>query len=89
MTSWEGEPLKRLAASGELMAFEHTGVLAADGHVARQEPPRGTLARWQCTVEVVEMNRDFWRGKRVFVTGHTGFSGCLAELVATASRGRQ
>jgi CDP-glucose 4,6-dehydratase len=26
-------------------------------------------------MEVVEMNRDFWRGKRVFVTGHTGFKG--------------
>jgi glucose-1-phosphate cytidylyltransferase len=25
MTSWEGEPLTRLAANGELMAFEHTG----------------------------------------------------------------
>jgi len=24
-TSWEGEPLTRLAATGELMAFEHTG----------------------------------------------------------------
>ena len=24
-TSWEGEPLTRLAANGELMAFEHTG----------------------------------------------------------------
>src|SRR5580765_4959573 len=24
-TSWEGEPLTRLAADGELMAFEHTG----------------------------------------------------------------
>lgn len=26
-------------------------------------------------MEVVEMNREFWRGKRVFVTGHTGFKG--------------
>jgi glucose-1-phosphate cytidylyltransferase len=25
MISWEGEPLTRLAANGELMAFEHTG----------------------------------------------------------------
>jgi CDP-glucose 4,6-dehydratase len=26
-------------------------------------------------MEVMEMNREFWRGKRVFLTGHTGFKG--------------
>jgi CDP-glucose 4,6-dehydratase len=26
-------------------------------------------------VEVVDLNRDFWRGRRVLVTGHTGFKG--------------
>ena len=34
----------------------------------------------ECTVEGMAMNRfpvdaDFWRGKRVFLTGHTGFKG--------------
>lgn len=32
------------------------------------------------TVESVEMNRDFWRGKRVFLTGHTGFKGSWLSL---------
>jgi CDP-glucose 4,6-dehydratase len=33
------------------------------------------LAEWQCALENVEMNSDFWQGKRVFLTGHTGFKG--------------
>jgi CDP-glucose 4,6-dehydratase len=31
-------------------------------------------------MEVVGMNREFWRGKRVFVTGHTGFKGAWLSL---------
>ncbi|MDB5822780.1 MAG: CDP-glucose 4,6-dehydratase [Herminiimonas sp.] len=30
---------------------------------------------WRSTVEGVVMNRNFWKGKRVFLTGHTGFKG--------------
>lgn len=29
----------------------------------------------QGTVEGLEVNRNFWKGKRVFLTGHTGFKG--------------
>jgi CDP-glucose 4,6-dehydratase len=29
----------------------------------------------QSAMEIVVMNREFWRGKRVFITGHTGFKG--------------
>ena len=29
----------------------------------------------QSSLEGMGMNRDFWRGRRVFVTGHTGFKG--------------
>jgi CDP-glucose 4,6-dehydratase len=32
-------------------------------------------------MEVVGLNRDFWRGKRVFLTGHTGFKGSWLLLV--------
>ncbi len=33
------------------------------------------MAIGQCTVEGVVMNPSFWRGKKVFITGHTGFKG--------------
>lgn len=38
-------------------------------------------------METVAMNRDFWKGRRVFVTGHTGFKGswlCLSLQEAGA-----
>jgi CDP-glucose 4,6-dehydratase len=30
---------------------------------------------WQGSVESMALNHSFWRGKRVFLTGHTGFKG--------------
>jgi CDP-glucose 4,6-dehydratase len=38
------------------------------------------MASWQGTLESVEMNPDFWRGKRVLMTGHTGFKGSWLSL---------
>ncbi len=42
-TLWERGPLERLAATGELMAYKHRGLLPADGHAARRELPRDAL----------------------------------------------
>ena len=42
-TVWEQEPMQRLAADGQLSVYFHHGFLAADGHVARQTTPRGSL----------------------------------------------
>jgi CDP-glucose 4,6-dehydratase len=33
-----------------------------------------------CALEVLDMNREFWRGKRVLITGHTGFKGSWLSL---------
>lgn len=38
------------------------------------------MDRWQSTLEIVVIGRDFWAGKRVLVTGHTGFKGCWLAL---------
>jgi CDP-glucose 4,6-dehydratase len=38
------------------------------------------LAKWQGTMEGMEVNPDFWRGKRVFLTGYTGFKGGWLSL---------
>lgn len=38
------------------------------------------MAKRQSTVEGVEVSLEFWRGKRVFLTGHTGFKGGWLSL---------
>ena len=38
------------------------------------------MAVRQCTLENLEMNRAFWKDKRVFLTGHTGFKGGWLSL---------
>ena len=38
------------------------------------------MANRQGTVEGVAVSRAFWQGKRVFMTGHTGFKGSWLSL---------
>ncbi len=38
------------------------------------------MGQRQGSMEVVEMKPAFWRGKRVFITGHTGFKGSWMSL---------
>jgi len=41
------------------------------------------MAYWHSALEkleLLEMNRDFWKDKRVFITGHTGFKGAWLSL---------
>lgn len=38
------------------------------------------MGKRQGSVEGVEVNPDFWRGKRIFLTGHTGFKGGWLSL---------
>lgn len=39
------------------------------------------MERRRGAVEDMELNRDFWKGRRVFVTGHTGFKGSWLLLL--------
>lgn len=38
------------------------------------------MGEWQSSMEGMVMSTDFWRGKRVFLTGHTGFKGSWLSL---------
>lgn len=38
------------------------------------------MGRRLCPLEELDMNPEFWRGKRVFLTGHTGFKGSWMAL---------
>lgn len=38
------------------------------------------MGQWKGTVEGMGMNVAFWRGRRVFLTGHTGFKGSWLSL---------
>ena len=59
-------------------------VLAGDGHVARQDHAGRALGIRQGAMEDLAltgaMNASFWRGKRVLLTGHTGFKGAWLTL---------
>ncbi len=72
--------MERLAAEGQLARLPAPRLLAADGHAARQDPARGAVASGQGAVEDLGLNRAFWRGRRVLVTGHTGFKGGWLSL---------
>ena len=38
------------------------------------------MGLWKGALEALEMNAGFWHGKRVFLTGHTGFKGAWLSL---------
>jgi len=58
------------------------GVLAADGHAARQDEAGGTVGDRPGPVEGLGMTGfgGIYRGRRVLVTGHTGFKGSWLTL---------
>jgi len=35
---------------------------------------------WNCTLEGLAVNKNFWIGKKVLITGHTGFKGSWLSL---------
>ena len=81
-TLWEREPLERLAADGQLRGLPAPRLLAADGHAARQAHPRGAVGARapRRGRRLVMFGGDVLAGRRVFVTGHTGFKGAWLAL---------
>src|SRR5713226_2906486 len=67
-------------AGGKTGRIRPPGLLAVHGHAAGSSASRGTLALRQGALESLEVNPAFWRGKQVFLTGHTGFKGSWLGL---------
>ena len=86
-TVWEAEPLERLAREGQLAAYPHHGFW----HPMDTLRDKNQLEA--CGVRAMrpgslELNPEFWREKRVLLTGHTGFKGSwLASVAAVPGRG--
>ena len=80
------EPLERPRARRRADGLRARRLLAADGHAARQDHARGAVgsrasAPWKVWSDVrAGRSPTFWRGKRVLVTGHTGFKGAWLAL---------
>nr|WP_210261246.1 CDP-glucose 4,6-dehydratase [Enterovirga sp. DB1703] len=55
--------------------------MAPHGHAAGQALPRGRVGLGPGEVEDVVISSDFWLGRRVFLTGHTGFKGAWLALM--------
>src|SRR5262249_52807098 len=55
-------------------------LLAPDGHAARQAPARGDVGQRTGAMEGVGVDPSFWSGRRVLLTGHTGFKGAWLAL---------
>ena len=69
--------MQKLAAEGQMKSFYHGGFWQCMD-TEREKSMRGkNVGVWLCALGSVEptMNLEFYRGKRVFVTGHTGFKG--------------
>ncbi len=81
---WEQQPMRALAADGAAFSLSPRGLLAADGHAARPQPARAAVGFRRCPMADVGMSApvdpDFWRERRVLLTGHTGFKGAWLSL---------
>ena len=82
-TLFEKEPLEHLAAEGELMAFRHEGFWQPMDTMRDKLHLEDLWAAGGAVEKVVSgrlPSPAFWRGQRVFLTGHTGFKGGWAAV---------
>ncbi len=71
---WEQQPMRTLAADGELSAFRHEGFWQPMDTLARPPRARGVVGFRPGAMADVDMSAvdpDFWRDRRVLLTGHT------------------
>ncbi len=82
-TVWEQEPLSAWRAEGQLMAYQHDGFWQPMDTLRDKsllEELWAVAARRRGRCGLTDGRTAFWRGKRVFVTGHTGFKGSWLSL---------
>ena len=57
------------------------GLLASDGYAARPQHARDRMGERQGEMENLVIDPKFWAGRRVLLTGHTGFKGAWIVLL--------
>ena len=71
---------RRAGRDGQLSAYRHNGFWHPMDTL-RDKNQLESMWDSNCgAMEGLEMNPEFWRGKRVLVTGHTGFKGSWLSL---------
>src|SRR5438034_6236549 len=71
-----GQTPRGTGKHGPASRIRTSALLATYGHAARKKHARRALELGPGALEdLVSINADLWRGRRVFVTGHTGFKG--------------
>ena len=78
--------MERLASEGQLCAFTHAGSGSPWTRCAISIMLEDSVVSREGSLEGLVMDPDFWRGKRVLLTGHTGFKGGWLVTVAAAAR---
>ena len=79
---WEHVPMQHLAAEGELAAYLHDGFWHCHGYASGQAQSGTVVGQRQSALGNLERGglMNVWQGRRVFVTGHTGFKGGWLSL---------
>ena len=76
--------MRALARDGQLACYRHDGFWEAmdtmrdRDHLERLWSSGG--APWRVWAMSASYDPDFWRGRRVLITGHTGFKGAWLSL---------
>src|SRR5262249_23680974 len=80
-----GRPARTLGSRWPASGLSPRRLLAGDGYPARQESARRAVAIREGPVESVGVTQfgDAYRGRRVLLTGHTGFKGSWLALWLT------